>query len=110
MSKDKVEKERRKRADKRAKRDEKNSARQADRTGQKNPGDTSNDFYLERNSLAAMSSLPVTETESMKIDTAVDEKRQVTFTHAVDIFVVRASTPPEMSIVYNIFLEKNGLI
>jgi hypothetical protein len=106
MSKAKVQRKKEQRADKRAKRAEKNSARQADRTGQKNPGDTSNDIYLERNSLAALSSLSATETESMEIVTAVEVKRQVSFTHAIDFFVVRASTPPEMSIVYNIFLNK----
>ena len=75
-----------------------------------NPGDTSNDIYVERNSLAAQSSLSVTKTESMDIDTAVEEKRQVTFTHAIDDLMVCSSAPTEMSILHNIFLKKNGLI
>ena len=75
-----------------------------------NPGDTSNDIYVERNSLAAQSSLSVTVTEPMEIDTADEEKRQVTFTHAIDIFVLRRSASTEMSILHNIFLKKNGLI
>jgi hypothetical protein len=106
----KVERERRKRADKRAKRDEKIKGLKAGRDWKKNPGDISNDIYVERNSVSALSSLSVTETESMKIDTADEEKRQVTFAHAIDIYVERDSASMEMSIVYNIFLGKNGLI
>ena len=83
---------------------------QTGRDRKMNPGDTSNDIYVERNSLAAQSSLSVTVTESMEIDTAAEEKRQVTFTHAIDIFVLPASAPTEMSILHNIFLKKNGLI
>ena len=82
----------------------------AGRDWKKNPGDISNDIYVERNSVSALSSLSVTETESMKIVTAVEGKRMVSFTHAIYIFVIRASASMEMSIVYNIFLKKFGLI
>ena len=83
---------------------------QTDRDRKKKPRDISNDIYVERNSLAAQSSFSVTETESMDIDTAVEEKRQVTFTHAISIVVLRRSASTEMSILHNIFLKKNGLI
>ena len=83
---------------------------QTERDRKKKPRDTSNDIYVERNSLAAQSSFSVTETESMDIDTAVEEKRQVTFTHAISIVVLRRSASTEMSILHNIFLKKNGLI
>jgi len=82
----------------------------AGRDWKKNPGDISNDIYVERNSVSALSSLSVTETEPMEIDTAVEDKKQVTFTHAIDIVVVRRSATPEMSIQHSIFLKKNGLI
>ena len=75
-----------------------------------NPGDTSNDIYVERNSLAAQSSLSVTKTESMEVVPAVEEKRQVTFTHAIDDLVVCSSAPTEIPILHDIFLKKNGLI
>ena len=75
-----------------------------------NPGDTSNDIYVERNSLAAQSSLSVTKTKPMEIDTADEEKRQVTFTHAINIVVLRRLASTEMLILHNIFLKKNGLI
>ena len=110
MSKDKVEKERRKRADKRAKIAANNRRLKTNRDRKKNPGDISNDIYEVKNSLAALSSLSATETESMDKDTADEDKKQVTFTHAIDIFVVRRSATPEMSIQHNIFLKKNGLI
>jgi hypothetical protein len=81
-----------------------------ERDRKKNPGDISNDIYVEKNSVSALSSLSVTETKPMEIDTADEDKKQVTFTHAIDIFVVRASASMEMSIVHNIFLKKFRLI
>ena len=83
---------------------------QTERDRKKKPRDTSNDICVERNSLAAQSSSSVTVTEPMEIDTADEEKRQVTFTHAIDIVVPRRLASTEMSILHNIFLKKNGLI
>jgi hypothetical protein len=68
------------------------------------------DIIQEANSRDELLSFSVTETDPMEIVTAVEVKRQVSFTHAIDIFVVCASTPPEMSIVYNIFLKNFRLI
>ena len=67
-------------------------------------------FTLRENPFSALSSFSVTETEPMEIDTADEEERQVTFTHAIDIFVLRRSASTEMSILHNIFLKKKGLI
>ena len=99
-----------KRAAERAKISANNRRLKSERDRKKNRGDISNDIYDAKNSLAALSSLSATETESMDIETADKEKRQVTFTHAINIFVVRRSATPEMSIQHSIFLKKNGLI
>jgi hypothetical protein len=106
MSKAKVQRKKEQRANKRAKIAANNRRLKTERDRKKNLGDISNDIYVERNSLAALSSLSVTETKPMEIDTAVEDKKQVTFTHAIDIFVVRRSATPEMSIQHNIFLKK----
>ena len=68
------------------------------------------DIIQEANSRDELLSFSVTETVPMEIVTAVEVKRQVSFTHAIDIFVVRASASMEMSIVHNIFLKKFRLI
>ena len=102
--------ERRKRAAEKAKIAAKKRGLQAVRDKQKKPGDISDDLYVERNSLSALSSLSVTETEPMATESADEVKRQVTFTQAIDIFVERASASTEMSILHNIFLTKNDLI
>ena len=95
-----------KRAADKAKISANNRRLKSERARKKNRGDICNDIYDAKNSLAALSSLSVTETDPMEIDTAVEDKKQVTFTHAIDIFVVRRSATPEMSIQHNIFLKK----
>jgi hypothetical protein len=37
-------------------------------------------------------------------------RKEVMLTHAIDIFGLPPSAPPEMSIVYNLFLKKFRLI
>jgi hypothetical protein len=96
--------------DKTAKLIAKNKARKAARDMQSIQEKLDSDIIQEANSRDELLSFSVTETVPMEIVTAVERKRMVSFTHPIDIFVVCASTPPEMSIVHNIFLKKFGLM
>ena len=99
-----------KRMDKTAKLIAKNKARKAARDRQSIQEKLDSDIIQEANSRDELLSFSVTETVPMEIVSAVEGKRMVSFTHPINIFVVRRSATPEMSIVHNIFLKKNGLI
>jgi hypothetical protein len=88
----------------------KNKARKAARDMQSIQEKLESDIIQEANSRDELLSFPVTKTDPTEIVTAVEVKRMVSFTHPIDIFVVRASASMEMSIVHNIFLKNFRLI
>ena len=94
----------------RAKKENKKRGLQAVRDRQNIPDDIGNNIREEGNFHLSLPSLSVTEEEPMDVKTAADGKRKVSFTHALDIFVERASTSMEMSIIHNIFFNNFGLI
>ena len=106
----KVERKKLRRAAQRAEKENKKRGLQAVRDRQNIPDDIGNNIREEGNFHLSLPSLSVTEEELMDVKTAADGKRKVSFTHAIDIFVERASTSMEMSIIHNIFFNNFRLI